>query len=380
MTTYDWPKGSKAFMPRAARWRQIPNSRNTTSAMSGYTQTGSVPGTRWGLALDMPAHSYDERRQVGAFLSRLDCSKHRVNMFDPVFPLPQGVIQPGGVSVYSAAAQFAESLVLAGCAGRNLVVNGSFEARGGDQRPYGFYGYNNAIISISFVAAAGRIGGLAFALRANATSNATFGLVANFTEVGISGGVLPAGWQPGRSYVLSFYARKASGAGWSDMFLAWNTAPSVVTTLANPVLSGAWQRYAFAITWGGTVEALGRCFVSVSGTTAAGDEIHIDDLQVEEGAAATAYASPATLLAGSWLVVNGQRLQVATDAQADDTGRMPVEVRHALRAAATAGAPVTLDTPRALMMLNTSSEPPQVPYDGNGLAPPFTIDLVEAFV
>lgn len=125
MTTYTWPLPTdKAFWPRAVRWRQITNGVATTSSISGYTQTGGTPGTRWAMQLDMDEQSFDERRRLGAFLARLEGAKHRISMFDPANPRPRGTIALSGITLSANAAQFAETIVLASCgAGATLLAH-----------------------------------------------------------------------------------------------------------------------------------------------------------------------------------------------------------------------------------------------------------------
>lgn len=125
MATYTWPGAAdKAFMPRQARWRAVPNSRDSTSALSGYTQTATLPGARWGLSLDMPEQAWDERDRLAAFIWRLEGAKHRIALADPARPRPLGTATLGGVTLASNAAQFAETLQLAGLgAGATLLRN-----------------------------------------------------------------------------------------------------------------------------------------------------------------------------------------------------------------------------------------------------------------
>lgn len=80
----------------------------------------------------------------------------------------------------------------------------------------------------------------------------------------------------------------------------------------------------------------------------------------------------------SWLVVAGQRLRVVADVVANGAGQMVVPVRHSLRAAAPAGTPVQLDTPRTPMrLLLNGSDGLAIPFNANGLCQAFSIDLVE---
>lgn len=180
----------------------------------------------------------------------------------------------------------------------NLLANSSFETQAvvSQPRPAGFGQYNNAGINTTYLRPAGRTGGFAYGLRANATGATTFGLYNGSTD-SVGGqsitGRLPGGWVATKTYVVSFWARKVNGAGWTGMNLAWNLAPSLTVSLLNPNLTASYQRYAFRITWGASVEpdagALYLTVTAVSGT-AINDEIHIDDLQVELGDTLTSYA------------------------------------------------------------------------------------------
>lgn len=179
--------------------------------------------------------------------------------------------------------------------GGNLLQNSSFETKASGNRPSGYSQYNNGAISTTYIAPTGRLGGTAYGLQANASSVATYGLYSSAGLVdGIVTGGVAGGWKPGTTYVISWWAKKTNGAGWSDMFMGWNTGPAETVALLNPNLTTSYQRYAFRLTWGASVEALGALFISVSGITASGDAIVIDDIQIEEGDTLTAWAPRAT--------------------------------------------------------------------------------------
>lgn len=100
--------------------------------------------------------------------------------------------------------------------------------------------------------------------------------------------------------------------------------------------------------------------------------------QFAETVVLTGCGASKTLKAGDWMVIAGQRLAVVADATATGGGVMTVEVRHQLRQAITAGTPVALDRPAAPMMLNVQgAETVPVPFNGNGVAPAFTLDFLE---
>lgn len=86
---------------------------------------------------------------------------------------------------------------------------------------------------------------------------------------------------------------RAAGArvqiGFTNIQYGWNTAPLEQVDVSNPVLSASWQRYARRIRWGDTTEPFGAVYLSMFGTKRDGEEIHIDELQVQEGDVVTAW-------------------------------------------------------------------------------------------
>jgi hypothetical protein len=172
--------------------------------------------------------------------------------------------------------------------GDNLINNSGFELYNSSYDPNcpsGFIAYNNANISASYLNITGRLGGRAYGIRANAATNDTFGLRTNTQIIdkdGTIGGV-QGGWQPNKTYVVSYKARKVNGAAISDMGLRWNTGPATTTYVSNPVMTTSWQTYSFRFTWGSSVESTGQLYIDHNGTIAANDEIHVDELIVTEG-------------------------------------------------------------------------------------------------
>jgi len=101
------------------------------------------------------------------------------------------------------------------------------------------------------------------------------------------GGTNYAAWVPYQSYVISFYARTESAVSpaATGMGLMWNTSPATTVPIVNPNLTTSWQRYAFRITWGASVEATAGCFfVTIApyvGTAA--NSLYLDAVKVETG-------------------------------------------------------------------------------------------------
>lgn len=202
-----------------------------------------------------------------------------------------GAAYTAAVATSDLAGQISAAQLNVTVGGGNLLSNSSMEGADTGLKPLGWTAYNNANISTTYLRPAGRMGGSAYSLRANAASVLSFGVLSSTSLVdsGVQGGVR-GGWQPGATYVLSWYAKKVNGASWSQMYLGWNVGPSGTVWLSQPTLTTSWQRYAVRITWAGSVEALGALFISAAGGTASGDEIHIDDVQVELADVLTAYA------------------------------------------------------------------------------------------
>jgi hypothetical protein len=179
--------------------------------------------------------------------------------------------------------------------GDNLVNNSSFEVQNTSDanRPNGFYMYNNGSYYSLYISVAGRTGGKAFGIRAGAAnSNNTWGVQSSNTFIEADGtiGGVRGGWQYGKTYVMSFKARKVNGANMKAIALRWNFGPATTTVLSNPVLSTSWQTYSFRIKWptSGNIESAGQFYIDCNWTEsgasiAAGDEFHVDELIIQEG-------------------------------------------------------------------------------------------------
>ena len=187
-------------------------------------------------------------------------------------------------SQISPAAITADKLLVS-LGGGNLTQNSSFETIStGGILAAGWNIYNNSgsAVPTSSAMVAGRLGGLAQKIYWSTNNNGNV--------KGITGTVCPAGWGTGKTYILSFYATTANLNISTAMFLGWNIFPISVTPLLNPLLSTSWQRYAFRIVWGGTVEPLGNAFVSIANWVASVGEVIFDDFQVTDGDTLTGYA------------------------------------------------------------------------------------------
>jgi len=123
MATYSLP--ATVRKPRSAVLRQIHNNQSFTSPLSGYTQTASLPGARWGWALDWGPMSLGERGAVEGILTRLSGVEHRLQLWDFKREQPLGTINRTGVTC-GAAAQFATSLTLSNCGASTTLRAGDW--------------------------------------------------------------------------------------------------------------------------------------------------------------------------------------------------------------------------------------------------------------
>jgi len=136
---FEWPFRAP-FIPQQMGWGAQSQSLISESALSGAIQTVGVPGKRWNVGLVLSARSFVNRshaKEIEGFLDSLNGHQHRVTLFNMTckglngYGTPSGTINLDAVTVSANAAQFATSLVLAGCgagatmmAGDMLKVNG----------------------------------------------------------------------------------------------------------------------------------------------------------------------------------------------------------------------------------------------------------------
>lgn len=174
--------------------------------------------------------------------------------------------------------------------GVNLLNNSDFSdiVNPAEKRPRGFMEYNNARVPFQFTSAStgGAINnGPYFGIRLNGSGATTVGIIANGDLIGEHGGVIP-GWLPNTTYVISYYARKVNGNGWtSGTWIRWNDNPASQIVLEGPSLTTTWKRHSFRIVTGSVVEGGGRFHITEATESdgVIGDELHISNIQVTAG-------------------------------------------------------------------------------------------------
>lgn len=192
----------------------------------------------------------------------------------------------GAVTTANAAASQVTTVqsVLSNATG-NRVRNSSFDVdTNANGLADGFAPYNNSGMAVTASLPPGRNGGVC--QRLNFTGPANNSQQGLFVD-----GPNPA-WEPNRVYVLSAYSRSpvADGQRGRTLQLRWNTPPATIEQIVNPPLSGEFQRYAWRLTWGNTVEPNGRLFITSNEAGAARNGVlDFDDLMVQEGANLTSY-------------------------------------------------------------------------------------------
>lgn len=131
MANYAWPDG-RLFTPATATLRVVDTTQRVAeSSHTGDVQTTSMPGARWAWDFDFATDDVGQRAQIEAFVVRLSGRQHRVQLWDLKRPLPRGTINLSGVTLAASAAQFAESLQLAGCGAGATLLAGDWLAVGG---------------------------------------------------------------------------------------------------------------------------------------------------------------------------------------------------------------------------------------------------------
>ena len=246
-----WPPEARI---RSAEFSQRISRIRQTSAWTGRTRDIALgPADRWQARISLsPTKSPATIRAMLAQLARAGTSVR----------MPMGARAQGDVS-------------------GNLAADSGFELGG-------WWPYNNGGAPASYSLVAGGVHGVAQRIVVGTPVGTTLGA--------LNVAVLPGGWRPETDYVVSVYARTDSGAGLTGLLLGWNRPPQSTTVLLNPAPSGVWQRYAWRIRWaaGRPIENTaggGVIYITAGGSWAAGDDLWLDDVMIEEASALSAWSA-----------------------------------------------------------------------------------------
>lgn len=203
--------------------------------------------------------------------------------------------------------------------GENMLPNSSFEytPTGASNRPGSWTVHNPASISITYTRPTGRVAGtVACGITCGGSTSNFIGIQTNTTvESGTSnpGGLNP-GWIANSSYVLSFYAKKQNGTGFTNCYVSASSNVPTITARTNPTLTTSWQRYEFLLETGASVPSNSSLILGVNGSKVSSDQFHVDDIQLEPGDVMTGW-KPRTdeILPGTILADHIAASQVTAD-------------------------------------------------------------------
>jgi hypothetical protein len=161
--------------------------------------------------------------------------------------------------------------------GGNLCQNSSFEV---DSNADGFADgcgdYNNTHQPISYSRVAGRRGGYAQRVEWWDGNTSTKGIA------------FASPMRPLKTYVLSIYARASGSNIGEHIDLYWNVYPASAVAITVPALTSDFQRYAWRLVQGATVDT--KLYISISYGGGTVGTLDFDDLQIEEGDVLTGYS------------------------------------------------------------------------------------------
>jgi hypothetical protein len=383
VTTYAWPTTS-LFEPSSATLRQFHNNRVSESPQSGYTQTNSTPGARWGWVFDLNPHLTDDRATVEGFFTKLNGREHRVQVWDMKRPTPRGTLTSATVS---SAVQFAASLTLTSATGYDNKF----------LRPQEFdnSSWTKAGVTVNANAYAAPDGTTTAEELVENTANTVHSLTQTVTITA------------GATLAVSIHVKRGVGSrhmridvhsdAGANLFrcqvnlstgVLHNTQAVGTATIVSASVEAVSNGFLRVVVVGRVAPAatsVNTVFYSLAALDAS--SIYTGDgassmvwwgAQFAQASAAYPYAAGATLKAGDWVgLPNGQLVMAVADAMADGSRNLTFEFRHPLRAALSSGGAVTLIKPTALYILASSSL--DMPRQGGMSEPPVTFEFIEVF-
>jgi len=106
MTTYSFP----SITPTNSVITIINNTKTFVSPLTGFTQTTSREGTRWGISMTFDNLQGDNRGILRGFLAQLNGQVHRAEIFDHSYVAARGAL--GAVVIVDGADQTGNSLTI----------------------------------------------------------------------------------------------------------------------------------------------------------------------------------------------------------------------------------------------------------------------------
>lgn len=345
MSTIDWPD---ALVPQTCQLALRKSGQQFASPFNGTTQALDFIAERWVLSVSLAQMAARNPRGVGSFCNRLAGGVERVRgwNFGHNRGLPMGTLR-GAPTLSAGVARGDVALPVAGAlAGVNKLLGGGFEVdSNADGVSDGWTAYSaGSTGAVTYSRVTGILSPTAQRVDAAALGSA------GGDRAGLLGAVALL---PGEgSYMLAMDAVGSAGLNMT-ISVDWINASNAVissTNLTQAVPTVA-ARVPFALT-APALTAKAQAYVwmtRASGTAAA--SLIMDNVQLESGAAASAFAGAPTLRADDMLGCGGQLFQVAADVVLSDMGAGSVPVINRVRATIASSAAVLWNRPTAEFIL-----------------------------
>jgi len=364
MSTTDWPA---SIVPAAVQWQLQKAGTQFTSPFNGTTQAVDYVAERWQVSLSLPA--VRSAGAVAALLNNMAGGVNRVNLWHHGSGgQPAGTLR-GAPTLGAGAARGDATLTLAGCTNANLLVYAGFELDSN----------SDGLADGWVLQTGGSTGTVTYSRGAGYGSPAMQQLAASALAVGAVIGARTTTFAVGAyagkqvSYSFDVYGFNATTV---LLEVLWYDAGGAFISLdqTSAALPGSWARRSATFT-APAYAAKAKVGLYINGGSGAAAYGNFDNVQLEIGAP-TAYAQPATLLAGDMIGCSGHLLQVASDCVANDAGAITVPLVNRVRGAIAGGTAVTWYRPTAQFIMPAMvGGTMQVPGFTQGAA----LDLVEVY-
>lgn len=370
MATIDWPT---RLIPQTAQLSLRKAGAQFVSPFNGTLQALEFIAERWVLSANLAPQFQHDPHAVATFCNRMAGGVERVRVWPfHTRGVPRGTMR-GNVTLRIAAARGDTVLRLAGAlAPPNLINAGGMEVDAVDDGfadGWSYFGFG-AYGTIGFADEGGNNSPRAQSLWGTAMGPLLTDGVGMFKT--------NAAVVAGRSYTLAVDTR--DNGQQISLEINWKTAAGVFISQHSQFYAGApgvWTRRITTAIAPATA-ALADVYISGRANPAGPGfaAMRVDNVQLQEGTAATAFSGAATLLAGDYIGAGGQLFQVAADVQLLDNGEGDIPVINRARGTIAAGSPVTWNRPTCEMVLPAMQAGP---VHRPGVIESTALDLVEVW-
>lgn len=375
MADVTWPfaTGDRDFAPEGFD-EAVEFNVELTTARSGRVTTLSLPGARWRCTLQFPATTVArlvQRRQLEAFWASLRGGADRLLLHNLLTPEPLGTMRGTVTLAATLAAGASSAQIVCGAEYPNVIQGSGFEfdtnADGLGNNWIAYVADNVGTVTYSRVA--GNFS--TYAQRVDATGLGTL----TSDRAGIQYGVnIPA--SAGQQWAFAADTRDSGGT--VRLYVDWYAAANALITSNNSAhaTSGAsWARRTLLATAPSNAAYFkAYIWLEARSSGAGAASIEVDNVQIEQAAAASSYRGFPTLLRGDRITIGDQRVMLTADLTGADGSTQTAYFQASHRAGASSGAAVTLIKPTTKYVL--AQPVVQMPARGTDL-PGFAVELVE---